>query len=225
MNVVKKLSIQVMPADYSPRFVPEIVKLVKRLAEQEAVVYENAEKRPFLFETSRLIIRRFYPEDAADVHILANDRNRSVMKNYDHPWPTDEPGCRKATDWFASRENMWAVCLKPDYPLIGMIVFNTMDAQRWIDLGHVWHTEHWHAKLDTEAISLMVQYAFEHLGAEGVYAHNPLDCAPQIAPLLDVGMALTETIPNASFAKDEEGHPIYFTGCRLEITRERWNEP
>ncbi|MHA6533935.1 GNAT family N-acetyltransferase [Paenibacillus sp. BAC0078] len=222
MEAVKKLSFQEMPQDYSPNKLPEIIKLARALGGQEAVIYQTAAAKPFLFETSRLMIRRFYPEDAAGVHELANNRQNSEMKNFDHQWPTDYKGCKEATDWFCTQENMWAVCLKPEYTLIGMIVFNSVDANNRVDLGHVWHTEYWNSRLDTEAISLMVQYAFEELGADGVYAGNPLECAPQIAPLQEIGMEITET-RQASFVNDELGNPIFFTGCKMEITRERWN--
>lgn len=224
MEAKKNVSMHELPQDYSPRFVPEIIKLARQLREQDARIYQLADQQPFLFETSRLIIRRFYPEDADQVQELAQDRHRSEMKNYDHPWPTDEQGCREATHWFATQENMWAVCLKPDYVLIGMIVFNPVNEANMVDLGHVWHTGYWEAKLDTEAIALMVQYAFEKLEAAAVYAYNPLECPTQTAPLLDVGMTVTETMPNSSFVKDEQGSPIYFTGCKMMITRERWNE-
>lgn len=153
-NAIKKLLFQEMPQDYSPRRLPEIVRLAGELNRQEAVVYRQGTARPVLFETERLVIRRFVPEDAPAVQELAIDRHHSEMRNRDHLWPTDEQGCREATEWFSSQENMWAVCLKPDCRLIGMVV--------------------------------------------------------------------TET-SQASFARDEKGEPIYFTGCKLVLERERWS--
>ena len=88
-----------------------------------------------LFETSRLIIRRFYPEDTQGVYELAVNRNQSEMKYMDHPWPSDFEGCRAAAEWFASTDNMWAVCLKPDFNLIGLIVYNSMDENKQMGSG------------------------------------------------------------------------------------------
>lgn len=221
MNAIKRLIFEEMPQSYSPRQLPEIIRLAGELNEQEAVVYRHGTARPVFFETGRLVIRRFAPEDATAVQELAIDRYYSEMRNRDHLWPTDEKGCREAADWFSGQENMWAVCLKPDYRIIGMVVFNTVDERNMVDLGHVWRTKFWNAGLDTEALSLMVHYAFEVLGADGVFAHNPLDCPPQIAPLLELGMEVTET-SQASFAKDEQGNSIYFTGCKMVIEKERW---
>jgi [ribosomal protein S5]-alanine N-acetyltransferase len=222
MGAIRKLLFEEVPQSYSPKHLPEIIRLAGELHEQEAVVYRQGAAGPVLFETGRLLIRRFVPGDATAVQELAVDRHHSEMRHRDHPWPTDEKGCREATEWFSGQDNMWAVCLKPDYRLIGMVVFNTVDERNMVDLGHVWHTRYWHAGLDTEALSLMVRYAFEVLAADGVFAYNPLDCAPQIAPLLELGLIVTET-NQASFARDEQGEPIYFTGCKLVLERERWN--
>lgn len=222
MSAIRKLLFEEMPQSYSPKHLPEIVRLAGELQEQEAVVYRQGTARPVFFETDRLVIRRFVPGDALAVQELAIDRYHSEMRNRDHLWPTDEKGCREAAEWFSGQDNMWAVCLKPDFRLIGMVVFNTVDERNMVDLGHVWHTRYWNAGLDTEALSLMVRFAFEVLGADGVFAYNPLDCAPQISPLLELGMIVTET-NQAFFARDEQGEPIYFTGCKLVLERERWS--
>ncbi len=221
MGALKKLSLEELPQSFSPKSLPEIVNLVKKINEKEAVVYRGKEQKPYLFETSRLIIRRFYPEDTQGVYELAVNRNQSEMKYMDHPWPSDFEGCRAATEWFASTDNMWAVCLKPDFNLIGLIVYNSMDENKQIDLGHVWHTDYWKCGLDTEALGLMVQYAFQRLGAEGVYAYNPLHCEPQIAPLAEIGLEVTHS-SEASFTNDDKGNPVTFTGCKMELSKEKW---
>jgi RimJ/RimL family protein N-acetyltransferase len=222
MSAIKKLSFYNTANNYLPKSLPEILRLANQLSEKEAFIYQTETTKPFLFETNRLIIRRFYPDDTEGVLELAKDRQNSEMKNYDHQWPTDPKGCNDATNWLSTQSNMWAVCIKPDFKLIGMITFNTMDENNRVDLGHVWHTSYWGSQLDTEALSLMVQYAFEKLGACGVYAGNPLECEAQIAPLKEIGMEITET-RQASFVKDEQGNPIYFTGCKMEISKEKWS--
>lgn len=222
MKAIKKRSIDVSHEGHSPNFLPEIIKLCQDLNEKEAIIYQEEETKPFLFETSRLIIRRFYNDDVTGVHELANDRQESIMKNYDHQWPTDYKECKDVTDWLTTQENMWAVCIKPDFKLIGMITFNSVDENNMVDLGHVWHTKFWNDNLDTEAISLMVQYAFETLEVESVTANNPLECEQQIAPLKKIGMDITNTNEGA-FTSDEYGNPIKFVGCNMVIRKEKWN--
>lgn len=220
MNTVKKIETKTLPQDYSPATLPEILKLAKKITDNTAFVYEHLNK-PFFMETDRLIIRRFTPEDTEAVLELSLYRMNSSMKNFDYPWPSDMEGCKAAAAWFADSDISYAVCLKPDLKLIGYISYNSVDDEGILDLGHVWHSAYQDNSHDTEALSLMTQYAFEKLGANGVTAANPLDCKEQIAPLKTIGMEIVETSANRSFVNDENGNPIAFTGVKMLITKER----
>ncbi len=220
MNTLKKLEYYNLPENYSPKKLPDIIKLVRSIQEDNALIFER-EKKPFLFETGRLVIRSFYEEDADAVQNLAVDKENSPMRERDHTWPTDPEGCLEAVRWFATQDTMWAVCLKPSMELIGMVTFNTVDENNMADLGHVWLTGYQREGLDTEALSLMVQYAFEKLKVDGVFAYNPIDYEPQIHPLKEIGMEITEKI-TASFIKDEAGNPVEFQAGKLIITRKSW---
>lgn len=221
MNTAKKLEIEKLPQNYSPATLPEILKLVKKVTGDTAFIYERLSK-PFFMETDRLIIRRFTTEDAEAVLALSLDRMHSSMKNFDHPWPADLEGCKDAATYFADHDTSYAVCLKPSMKLIGYISYNSVTNDGILDLGHVWHTAYQNNSLDTEALSLMTQYAFEKPGINGVSAGNPLDCEEQIDPLKSIGMEIIETREKASFVNDENGNPIEFTGCKMLITREQW---
>ncbi len=180
------------------------------------------DQKPYLFETNRLVIRHFTPDDAEALCLLANDRMRSAIAHCDHQWPTDLAGCRSAANWFAEGDTYWAVCLKPEMTLIGMIANNSINEQNVLDLGHVWHTAYWGGDLDAEALGLMVQYAFETLQVASVIAHNPLD-EQQIAPLRAIGMTMRST-GKGSFANDAHGNPIEFESCEMFISRKGWFE-
>lgn len=223
MNTVKKLEIENLPQDFSPQTLPEILRLAKKISGETAFVYEK-QKKPFFMETDRLIIRRFTPEDGEAVLALSLDRRHSSMKDFDHQWPADLEGCKGAAAYFAGSDSCFAVTLKPSMKLIGFLSFNSVDGDNMLDLGHVWHTACQNDDLDTEALSLMTQYAFEEMGVSGVTAENPLECAEQIAPLKSIGMQVIQTQPHASFVSDEKGNPIQFTGCKMEITREQWEK-
>lgn len=216
MNLAEKF-------DYSPDKLPEILRLAEVHSSNRPVVYRNRNKKPFLFCTDKLIIRRFFPEDLEEVQLLSYNRHTSDMKNYDHPWPLDLEGCKSALSWFSSQENIWAVCLTPGYKLIGMITYNSTDDENILDVGHVWHTDYQGQHLDTLALSLMTSYAFETQDISGICAYNPLNCENQLAPLKEMGMEITET-KEGSFIEDEEGHPIIFTGCKMILTRAKWED-
>ena len=188
-----------------------------------ALIYERANK-PFFMETDRLIIRRFTVEDTKAVWKLSNDRMHSSMRNFDHQWPTDLEGCKNAAAYFASGNIFYGVCLKPSMKLIGFNAYNSVNDDGILDLGHVWHTAYQDNSLDTEAISLMIQYAFEKLSVNGVTAGNPIpsECEEQTAPLIAFGMEIIEIREKCSFVNDENGNPIEFTGCKMLITREKW---
>lgn len=220
MNAAKKIRYESLPEGFSPNLKPAIIKLAEKMGRNDAVIYRMPDKRPYLYETDRLVIRRFTPDDAEALCLLANDRMRSVIAHCDHQWPTDLEGCRAAAAWFASGDTFWAVCLKPEMTLIGMIANNSVNEQNILDLGHVWHTAHWGGDLDAEALGLMVQHAFETLHVDGVTAHNPLH-EHQIAPLRAIGMTIRST-GKGSFVNDTQGNPLEFETCEMFISREDW---
>lgn len=221
-KTLKEIKFQSLPQDFSPNTLPEILKLAKKIKDNTVLVYERFNK-PFFMETDRLIIRRFTVDDAEAICALSNDRMRSSMKNLDNPWPTDLEGCKSVAAVFAGEDSYYAVCLKPSMEFIGFIAYNSVDDNGILDLGHVWHTAYQGNDLDTEALSLMTQYAFEKLNVNGVCARNTLECREQIAPLQAIGMKLVDT-QKIPFVKDEKGNPIEFTACEMVITRSEWEE-
>lgn len=218
MNTAKELA---YIEDYLPKSLPDIIRMAKEMRKEQAVVYQNS-NTPFLFETNRLIIRRFQPGDVQGLYVLANDKESSPLAVRDHKWPTDLDSCRKIAEYFSSDNSYWAVCIKPSYEIIGMITYNTVDENNMADLGHVWRMPYMCEDCDTEAISLMMQYAFEKLGVDGIFAYNPLDYEAQIYPLKQAGMEIVEISEGSSFVNDDHGNPIIFTACKMLITKERW---
>lgn len=67
MNTVKKIKIENLPQDFLPSTLPEILKLVKQIKGDVALIYERLNK-PLVMETNRIIIRRFTVEDAEAVY-------------------------------------------------------------------------------------------------------------------------------------------------------------
>ncbi|MHB0877840.1 MAG: GNAT family N-acetyltransferase [Anaerolineae bacterium] len=221
MSVARRLDLVEVPQDYSPKTIPEIMRQARRLSRTQAVVYCGRQAKPYLFETDRLIVRRFLLDDGPQIQRLAIDKEGSPMRYRDHRGPTDPEGCNGVARFFSESESFWAVCLKPELTLIGLIAYNSVDENGWMDLGHSWQTRYQDGEYDTEALSLMTQYAFEKLGVKGVYAHNPADWEPQIAPLRRIGLEIVSTSAG-SIAQDDQGNPVVFLACRMEISRERW---
>jgi len=177
------------------------------------------------FRTARLLIRRFAQDDWAEIQNLAVDKESSECGKYDHRWPTSEEGCKGMAGYLSERESYWAVCLKDGKSIIGLLSFS-VDENGCLGLGHVFHTDFVSADHDTEAIRCIMDHAFTDLDVQGVYCDNAEEWASQLAPLKKLGMKLKPRpkgpVKKISFQKDENGNPIEFVGCRMEITKEEW---
>jgi len=158
---------------------------------------------PDHFVTERLIIRRFTLEDWAAIQELARDIDSHEAAKYDMPWPTSDEESKGMADYFSKRETSWAVCLKADKRLIGYISYNSIDDDKRLDLGYVFHSEFHCRDYDMEALRCMMDHAFAHLDIQSIYALDREEWTVQLAPLRKLGMK---------------------TICpgKMEITKEEW---
>lgn len=173
-------------------------------------------------ETERLIIRNFKSDDWEKIQALAINKETSDGAKYDLTWPTSDDECRKMAEFLSATDFFWAVCLKEDGELIGLIAFNRIDENRTLDIGHVFHTDYM-SQLDitTEALRRMVQYAFDELEIDSITTHNAADWKGQIEPLRRLGMRKTGEVMGPSPA-NTDGTPTEIKVCTFGITREEW---
>jgi ribosomal-protein-alanine N-acetyltransferase len=159
-------------------------------------------------ETERLVIRNFQLDDWKDIQALAINKETSEFARYDHTWPTSDDGCKDTAKYLAEKsDKFFAVCLKEDGQLIGLIAFNSIDETRTLDLGHLFHTDYLSGDIMFEALRRMVQYAFDELEIDRIGAHNVPEWIKQITPLKSIGFTPIEGDP---------GH--------LGITKEEWDK-
>ena len=59
MNTVKELKIDNISNNFSPKKLPEIIKYARNVSDKEAFITCTSDKKPFLFETNRIIKGRF----------------------------------------------------------------------------------------------------------------------------------------------------------------------
>lgn len=93
-------------------------------------------------KTERLLIRNFKEDDWKKIQALAIDKETSEGAKYDLTWPTSVDESIKTAEFLSGTDFFWAVCLKENEQLIGLIAFNSIDENRTLDLGHVFHTEY-----------------------------------------------------------------------------------
>jgi RimJ/RimL family protein N-acetyltransferase len=172
-------------------------------------------------ETERLVIRRFAPDDWADIQKLATDLASSEAAKYDHAWPTSEEGCKGAADYLSKHGCFWAVCPKNGEAIIGLVSFNNVEDDGRLDFGHLFLREFARDDLDTEAIACAMDHAFAVLDVDCIVCRNAVEWTAQLAPLNTLGLRV-EGEGKASFHQDEDGNPIEFMGCEMEITRDEW---
>ncbi len=166
---------------------------------------ETGEKMSKSFETERLIIRNYRFDDWKSIQALAVNKETSRYAKYDIAWPTSDEECQNMARFLSGTDFFWAVCLKEDGRLIGLIAFNSIDETRTLDLGHLFHTDYLSGDIMFEALRRMVQYIFDELEVDRIGAHNVAEWTEQIAPLKSLGFTPID------------GDPVH-----LGITREDW---
>jgi AraC-like DNA-binding protein/RimJ/RimL family protein N-acetyltransferase len=177
-----------------------------------------------LCETERLFIRNFRPDDWKQVQTLAIDKEASDGAQYDLTWPTSDDDSLKMAEFLSGTDFFWAVCLKKNEELIGLIAFNSIDEKRTLDLGHVFHTNYMmEQNIMTEALRRMVQYAFDELEIDRITTHNAANWKGQIEPLYRLGMKKTGEWTGPSPA-DADKSPNKIKVLDLGITREEWDK-
>ena len=195
------------------------------LSEEDTGRRHNMERTADRLETERLVIRRFTKADWAEIQKLAIDKESSEAGKYDHRWPTSEDGCKGMADYLSKNGCFWAVCPKNGERVIGLLSFNDIEGDGRLDLGHVFHRDFARDDLDTEALRCVIDHAFAVLDVQCIACRNAEDWAVQLAPLRKLGMKLRDRPEGArksSLQKDEDGNPIEFWGCEMEITRGEW---
>ena len=127
-------------------------------------------------------------------------------------------------EFLSGTDFFWAVCLKENEHLIGLIAFNSIDENRTLDLGHVFHTEYLREQdVMTEALRRMVQYAFDELEIDRITTHNASDWIGQIEPLYKLGFKNTGEWPGPSPVNMEKSS-TKIRVLDLGITREEWDK-
>jgi len=173
-------------------------------------------------ETERIVIRKFKPSDWKDLQEIAVSKENSPFAACDHAWPTDESTIKSVCEYFANDNSIWAVEARDLQKVVCFINFNSMDGQQTLDIGHIANGEYLNQEYDFEALKALYNYGFLQLGAESIVAHWALHDNDKLAPLLKLGMKITETNLNDKFRPEPDGTTGKFEGCKLVVTREEW---
>lgn len=183
---------------------PEIAAFVQEVLEAAFAVVEGLSRcepsraRPAhvgqpTLETPRLILRPFTPSDAPTVAKLAGTREIADA-TIPIPHPDSEPHAR---DWIARniegcsprKEVVFAVVTKTDMQLVGAVGLRDIDHEHGqAELGF-WIGVDWQGRLyATEAAHVLLQFGFQTLGLNRIYAHHLLSNPASGHVLKRIGM-------------------------------------
>ncbi|MFW6308994.1 MAG: GNAT family N-acetyltransferase [bacterium] len=173
-------------------------------------------------ETERLIIRKFVTDDWKYLQEIAISKEQSEFADCDHPWPTDDRGIKEVVEYFSNEHQFWAVEVKELEKVVCFININYMDDEQTLDIGHVMNSKYLGNDFEYEALKALYNYGFIQLGAERIQAKWACNNKNKLAPLLKLGMNITEKRMTDKFRPDPDGNESQFEACTLIISKEEW---
>ena len=164
-------------------------------------------KNDCLFETERLLIRRFKLEDAEDIYDYLSKEEVVKFEPYSILKPSEkeeEARYRKESDQFL------AVVLKSSGKVIGNLYYVHVEPEHFLtwEFGYVFNSDYWHKGLATESSEGLLNYLFNKKHAHRVIAKcNPENSASWM--LLERLQMRKEAEFNKAtyFSKNEDGSP------------------
>lgn len=170
-------------------------------------------------ETTRMIIREFTPEDAADLHDIFGDEK--TMENCEPAYDFE-----KTKDFLASfcigRKGAAAAVHKESGKVIGYILFHE-SCEGVYEMGWFYNRSFWGQGYAYESCRAVIDYAFNKLNAHKVFAEG-IDTVKSVGLMEKLGMRL-EGIQKSQ-AKDNQNNwaDLYFYGLLEDDWRNDGNQ-
>ncbi len=174
------------------------------------------------FETDRLIIRRFAPEDGEALYDYLS--LEEVVKYEPYGVFTLEASGKEAR-CRANNDAFWAVCLKGDDRLIGNVYLKCVEPghlRTW-EIGYVFNPKFYKNGYATESCSRLMEYAFIERDAHRITAHCNPENTPSWKLLQRLGMRReSHLLKNMYFRKDVQGRPIWHDTYGYGLLEKEW---
>jgi RimJ/RimL family protein N-acetyltransferase len=173
------------------------------------------------YETQRLIIRRFRPEDSRDLHDYLSDPEVVFYEPYE---VFSEAQSRSEAARRAEDTCFWAVCLKDGGKVIGNLYLSEGEYARF-ELGYVFNKTFWGQGFATESARALVNTAFSDFGAHRVFAMCNPENVKSWQLLERLGLRREGYLKsNVFFKKDAEGNPIWHDTYLYGVLVDDWQE-
>jgi len=175
-----------------------------------------------IFETERLILRRFHVEDWKDLFEYLSKESVVKYEPY-HTFTEDES--RKEALRRAGDEAFWAVCIMDNKKVIGNIYFQHQEPKDFMtwEIGYLFNPSFYGNGYATEACSTIIDYAFKNLQARRVVAMcNPLNVSSwRLLERLNMRRE-GHLIKNVYFKRDKHDNPVWNDTYEYAILKEEW---
>lgn len=130
-----------------------------------------------LLENENIILRALEPEDIDGLFAVENDRKLWQVSNTLAPFSRhllEQYISKSHQDIYEARQLRLAISPRNGKGLLGLIDLFDFDPQHLrAGIGIVVLEEHQNHGIASQALSMMLNYAFEHLNLHQVYAHIP----------------------------------------------------
>lgn len=150
-----------------------------------------------LFETERLLLREFLPEDYDDLFSMNSDPE--VMRYLgDGSVRTREQTraeLKRLLSYYHRKPGLglWATVLKDSYQFIGASGLVYYDDTLEIGLTFLFAKEHWNQGYGTEASRALLKYGFEKLGLQKIVCRACVDNKAAVVVMERIGMRHVDT--------------------------------
>lgn len=170
-------------------------------------------------ETKRLILRRPYMKDLKDYHNFAKLNNVGPSAG----WLPHESlkESRDVLKEHIKRADLWVIVLKTSNHVIGTINLEVADffsaINGIVELGYALSSNYWNQGLMSEAVTIVIDYAFNNLQVNKIICGHTLDNDASKKIILKQGFEFIELDRSRKF-ENEDITEVYM----YELTKERY---
>lgn len=179
---------------------------------------------PFpVLETERLRLRKFSPDDLADMHAITSDAEVARYMNWSEHNSIEQTAALLA-EILKSYETgdcfRWAIALKDGNRFIGLMNVKPVFMHDRVNIGYWLGRPYWGMGYMTEALSATVKLCFETLGVNRVEADHFAENAASGRVMEKAGLEFEGVLKQYCLGKDGAYHD-----CRMySITKDRYTK-
>lgn len=171
------------------------------------------------YETERLILRNYRPEDVADYHAYMSLATTAEHEDFD---PFTLAQCEEAVGARLADDTFWVVERREDGRVIGDVCYRAGEEETY-EIAYDFHEAYGGRGYATEACRALVSHLFGVLGVRRVRAGCNEGNAPSWRLLERLGFRReAHCIEDVALKRDEEGRPIYINSYYYALLRREW---